>query len=246
MKKIIFILFALLIFSKNLKAVEPVFNYIDSNWMSEPLFYDMSAFWQNYGLQETGVNYYFFAKAQNNWYWERFNPLNPRYQSWFGVYVMDNFEFKNEWYKGHRSKKKSLQRAIEFVEYGSESWLRDMGIPEELNDTKIIPSSIYCYKDKNGWYKAFFITKTRSDLGGDYNPEIPFIPGFDSFSRLINPYHKIIMYWEILFKYDKKNNKFLMIYSNLSKWKLINGQWIYPTWELIKEKQKMIKGVTFR
>jgi hypothetical protein len=240
MKKLFLILITLFVFfTAKVFALEPIFDYVDSDWI-QPLEQNMDNFWQMMGLQETGTNYY--SCAGGGPYWERFNPNNPRYQAWFGVYVVDNFEFASDWPCG--DKLNSVNRAVELTMYDQIAWLTYYGNPSPHPTLK--ENSLRYYKKRNGWYSVNYILKSSSDLGGPINPELPIYPGYSIYENLVEPYQEVILYCHLRIKYDIRNKQFLVIYSSVSKYQLLDGTWKDPTWSVFSEIYLMMKNVTFQ
>jgi hypothetical protein len=237
MKKF-FLMILILFVIKIAYAVEPVFNYVDSDWI-QPLEQNMDEFWQMMGLQETGTNYYSCAGGVP--YWERFNPSNSRYQAWFGVYVVDNFEFASDW--PCRNKLNSVNRAVELTMYDQIAWLTYYGNPSPYPILK--ENSLWYYKKRNGWYSVNYILKSSSDLGGEFNPELPMCPDYSVYEDLVVPYQDITLYCHLRIKYDTENEQFLVIYSSIAKYQLLDGTWKYPTWQVFGEIYKMMRNVSF-
>jgi len=236
MRKLFLILMLCFLIS-SVKAAEPTFNYIDSDWL-QPISQDMSLFWEMAGLQETGMNYY--STANGSPYWERFNPESPRYQAWFGVYVVDNFEFAEEW-NTCGSKSASMQRTIELTMADQIAWLTFFGNPDPY--PVLVENSIFYYRMRNGWYNLFYTLNSSSDLGDIFNPYLPMCPDYSLYSSLVGPYHDITLYCNVRFKYE--NGKFLVIYSSVSQYQLSDGTWKFPRFYVLGEISRMMSGITF-
>jgi hypothetical protein len=70
---------------------DPAFEYVSSNWSKNPYNIKMDDMWLSEGISATGQNYYFFPKpAKGHKYSERFNPQSNYFQSWFGVYTIED------------------------------------------------------------------------------------------------------------------------------------------------------------
>jgi len=238
MKKL-FLVSVLLFFSMGVMAMEPVFNYIDSDWL-QPIEQDMSEFWGMAGLQETGMNYYSAASGEP--YWKRFNPNNPRYQSWFGVYVVDNFEFISEW-DSCGNKENSMRRTIDLTIADQIAWLTYFGSPHPYPSLR--ENSIIYYKIYDGWYNLHYILDSSSDFGGEFNPYLPMCPDYSIYEGLVNPYQDLVLYCNVRFKYDKTSENFLVIYSAIAKYELKDGTIKYPSFKVLGEIYKMMNNVRF-
>lgn len=232
-------------------AVEPVFNHVNSNW-GGPLPQDMNEFWEYSGLQEQGYNYYVTPGPGENTYWERFNPENPRYQAWCGIYVSSNFEYTSEWENFHSNKSGSAQRAIDFMISDMGGWLDHFAHPEGWTITVVNPFSVVVKKYNNKWYHVSFIMHSGSDVGGyfeDYDPEQTMYSlypeeGYEIFSDLIEPYHDMLFYCTMQFRYDPELDLFLVKYGVTGiAWYLKSGQLKHATPVVYQEIAQMMKNI---
>ncbi len=108
----------------------PILNNSRAEWLSKFIKQSMNDIWPEQGLKEQGMNYW-TTGASRMWErkWQRFEPNNPLYQSWFEVYVVDNFEFISEWKSPSvKTITQSVGSFFDLAIADQNTWLKKFGI----------------------------------------------------------------------------------------------------------------------
>jgi hypothetical protein len=202
----------------------PSFGFIAPGWLP-PQTISMTPFWSAAGLPETGTNYYSAGApgSPSTPFWERFDPSSPLYQAWFGAYVVDNFQFANEWNHAVVSVHdipNSVQRVLALAAVDQIAWLTGFQDPQPL--AAPIPSSLVVVPAANGYFLAYLQVRSHSDVGGTI-PSFPFYPPYATLSSMVAAYAEVTLSAAILFKYISSKNELVIVYSSGTQWTTLDG-----------------------
>ncbi len=109
---------------------DPSFEYVSPNWSKHPYTVRMDEMWQSEGINATGQNYYFFPKpAKGHKYSERFNPQSNYFQSWFGMYTIEDADHSTYALVGSDL---DPQAIFDLAIADQKGWLRSFGLSQPL------------------------------------------------------------------------------------------------------------------
>jgi hypothetical protein len=202
----------------------PRFGFIAPGWV-QPLNISMTPFWSAAGLQETGTNYYSSGApaSPSTPFWERFDPSSSLYQAWFGTYVVDNFQFANEWNHAIVTVgdiPNSVQRVFALATIDQVAWLT--GFQDPNPSAALVSSSVVVVPMANGYFLANGQIQSHSDVGGTI-PSIPFYPPYATHSSMVAAYANVTLNAMLLFKYISSKNELVIIYASGTQWTTLNG-----------------------
>lgn len=219
----------------------PSFAFIAPGWTNPPNTIDMTQFWAPAGLPETGINTYLSGgPLPGNTTWERFDPLSPFYQVWFGTYVVQHFAFASEW--DHRKVEvtdipNSIARVMELAVIDQIAWLTGFRDPAPL--AQIVPETVHVVPVSNGYFAITADMLSHSDVG---NPvPFPFVPPP---SPLVGAYDPVTLDTFLAFKYDAKRGVLLIVYASGTKW-VVQGVTHHTPFFVSREQISMILGTQF-
>ena len=76
-------------------STDPNFTHITDSWIPEVFSLNMGNYWQAQRITHTGRNYYLLPKAAGGTsYSQRFNPASKYFQSWVGIYTVNDKDGK--------------------------------------------------------------------------------------------------------------------------------------------------------
>ena len=147
----------------------PTFKFVAASWSTKPYKIRMDDMWQSEGIDATGQNYYFLPKpAQGHRYSERFNPQSDYFQSWFGVYTIEDTNGKTYALSGDGI---NPQAILDLAIADQKGWLRSFGSSEPLVavDTSIPVNVTEVQIDGSSGWKITGRLNSNVDVGTD-NP----------------------------------------------------------------------------
>jgi hypothetical protein len=156
-------------------------------------------------------------------FWERFDPSSPLYQVWFGAYVVDNFQFADEWNHAVVTVDdipNSVQRVLALGSVDQVAWLTGFQDPHPL--AAPVPSSVIVVPMANGYFLAHLQIQTHSDVGGTI-PSFPFYPPYATRSSMVSAYANVTLNAMLLFKYLSSKNELVIIYASGTQWTTLDG-----------------------
>lgn len=241
--------------SLSASAVQPVFD-LSPGWNRPAFTIDMTQFWQPAGLPDTGTNFYTTgAPLPGSTVWERFDPLSPFYQAWFGAYVVGDFPAASEWSPEPRDADDIPQtianlEAITVVD--QIAWLSGFGDPHP--HAEVDRSSVRVCRIRDGFFRLRMRIATDSDVGdgqllgagGAPVPSLPFYPPFSQRATLVTPYAPVRYDAVILFRFDRASNTFLVIYESSAHWTLRDGSEHRTSDEVADEQAEMLAETAFQ
>jgi hypothetical protein len=223
----------------------PSFGFIAPGWLP-PLTISMTPFWSAAGLPETGTNYYSAAApaSASTPFWERFDPFSPLYEAWFGTYVVDNFQFADEWHHATSAHDipNSIQRVLTLASVDQIAWLTGFQDPHPL--ATIVPSSVVVAPATGGSFLMHAQIQSHSDVGGTI-PSFPFYPPFSTSSSNVDPYADVTLSATFLFKYVPSQNELVIVYSSGTQWTTLDGVSHTTPLSVTAEQLAMMAATTF-
>ncbi len=203
----------------------PKFNYVSSDFFN-PMKVQLDVAWAEFGLQERGMNYYSSgAPLDGSPIWQRFNPNGDTYQTWFGAYVISNFQYASEW-TGHRHPRvkdisNSVNRVIELAIIDQIVWQRAYGDPNPA--VTLVPGSVQVVPFLDGYFAVHCKLLAHSDTGDKVQIPYPWYPDWTTYSSVIDPYAPITIDCFVLFKYLPEADRLVVIYSSGTEWSTADG-----------------------
>jgi hypothetical protein len=228
------LIFALILCSTAVQAADliPRYGYIAPGWL-QPLSIDMGQFWGPAGFPERGTNYYSTGapKDASTPYWERFNPVSPYYQTWFGTYVINHFQYASEWSKPNLQPsdiQNSVQRLMALSAVDGLVWNTGYGDPAP--QATVIPASVRVTREPNGVFRLYYQIQVHSDVGGTI-AQFPWYPPYSSISNLVTPYAPMLAEVQALLKFNQQHQNMVFVYSSNAIYQLRDGTSKFtPTW----------------
>jgi len=147
---------------------DPEFTCITDTWVSSVFDLDMSNYWRAQGITHTGRNYYLFSQpAGDTAYSQRFNPESKYFQSWIGIYTVND---KNGEVYGIRDGELDQDAVIRLGIADQTGWLKDFAcIPEPrvlLDETVAVTKEMVTIDGEPGWKLSCRLI-TQADVGDD-------------------------------------------------------------------------------
>jgi hypothetical protein len=224
----------------------PRFDFVAPGWISPPLSIDMSPYWAAFGLADRGTNYYSAgAPLGPSPYWERFDPVSPLYQAWFGVYVVDDFPFAAEWRRRDPTVADipdSIADVEALIVADQYVWLAAYGDASPVSE--IEPSSVVVFGVPDGYFVMVATMRTSSDVGGTM-PSFAWYPPYSTSASLVAPYAPTTYDIVARFKYIPSSRELVVVYASDAAWTLLDGTRMSTPADVRLEQLGMVFGVRF-
>jgi hypothetical protein len=124
--RVLLCVFSVAMLSGCRRKTAPVFGYVSSNWRTPPYSLRMDSVWEDEGIEAKGENYYFLPKPlPGRNYSERFDPRSNYFQSWFGVYAIEDTNQKTYALSNNTLDAKAI---FDIALADQKAWLRSLGL----------------------------------------------------------------------------------------------------------------------